>query len=107
MLSGGIGVVLSLALSTVLVLVLHDFPPFAAVAIFSGLLFFCAGFIRGADAGFLVGDALSAIGVISAVETNAADRVEELLGDDKPKAWSAVAWLTFWLLGVVLLVWRG
>ena len=106
-LSACLGLVLGFALSIVLVLLLHGMPPMRAVVVFSGLLFFCAGFIRGADAGFFVGDALSAVGLISAVETGAAGHVDGLTGDDQPKAWSSAAWLTTWLVGVVVIIWRG
>jgi hypothetical protein len=103
--SGLFGALMGLAAAIVLVLALHDITPVGSIVIFSAVYFFGVGLVRGPDAGFLAGDALTAIGVAAAVETGVA--INDAPQSDQPNAWGSIWWLVIWLAGIGLLLWRG
>jgi hypothetical protein len=100
-----VGGVLGL-LAAVLGAVAFDSPPaWRTVLTFSLVFFFCVGAARGPDAGFLMGEALSAIGGIGAAEAGVA--LGDTEGHDKPRSWRSAWLLGTWLAVVAVLTWRA
>jgi hypothetical protein len=99
------GTLIGLVVALLAAVALASPPAFLAIAIFSAAYFFCIGAVRGPDAGFFVGEALSALGVIGAAEAGAIPG--EQRQDHRPSAWRSVWLLGIWLVVVVLVTWRG
>ena len=99
-----IGVALGAVAALLAAVALDTSPPVRVVLIFSAAYFFCVGAVRGADAGFFVGEAMSALGAIGAAE--AGMMPGNALEHDKPSAWRSIWLLGVWLLLVSFITWR-
>jgi hypothetical protein len=103
--SGVVGALLGLAVALLGAVAFDSAPAWRAISVFSAVYFFAMGAIRGADAGFFVGDALSAVAAVAATEVGAIPGDTERR--DKPSAWGSVWSLGAWLTIVAVIAWRG
>ncbi|MDB5873639.1 MAG: hypothetical protein JWQ07_3081 [Ramlibacter sp.] len=102
--AGVMGAVLGLVAAFLLAFAFESPPALRPIAIFSAVFFFVIGAVRGPDAGFFVGDALSALIQIGADDHEIGGGRE---GHGKPGAWSSVWLLATWGAIVLAIAWRA
>ena len=105
--SGVCGAILGLAAALLVAMVFRTSAGVAASVVCSTLYFFCVGFLRGPDAGFLVAEALSAAGLLVRAGTVESMGVPPEDHRDHPRNWAAPWLLLAWFVMVVLVTWRS
>jgi hypothetical protein len=103
--SAAFGALFGLGAALFVFLVFHNTSPVRSLVLVSAAYFAAVGAVKGPDAGFMVGDALSA-----AAGAAAADAGEQLAGPSdlqQPSSWQSPALLVIWGLVMAAIAWKG
>jgi hypothetical protein len=107
LISGATGTLLGLAAAFLAGQSLAQPPAYGSVAWFSGLYFAAVGWVRGPDAGFLVGEVLRVVWAGAQAELGRPHPSERSEQQDQPVAWRSTGLLLAWVGVVLLLAWRS
>jgi hypothetical protein len=103
--SGALGSLLGLGAAMCLFVVFYDGLSFRWMGFASALYFFVVGVFRGPDAGFVVGEALSAITGVAAAE--AGFIAVSNSNSQQPSIWKSPLLLGVWALLMLLVAWKA
>jgi hypothetical protein len=101
------GAVLGTVAAVMLLFGLHMHAIAWSIAACSALYFFAVGWVRGADGGFFVGEALSALGAAAAVDLQVGAVPVQRRAAETPARWSSVCLLAGWLFVIAVLAWTA
>jgi hypothetical protein len=79
--------------------------PFSWMILVSAGYFFVVGALRGPDAGFVAGDAVSVVAAAAAAETGVVPGAGS--NSHQPSSWQSTATLAGWALIMAVLAWNG
>ena len=102
--SSAFGCLLGLGASLCTFLVFHDCP-IRWMVLVSAVYFFFVGAVRGPDAGFVMGEALSAVTGAVASETGFVAGIQQ--NSQQPNSWTSPATLVAWALIMAFVAWRS
>jgi hypothetical protein len=101
------GSLLGLGAALCLFFVFYDGLSFPWMVLVSAVYFFVIGAIRGPDAGFIVGEAFSAITGVAAAEAGFAANTAPSANSQQSSTWKSPVLLALWVLIMLFVAWKA